>query len=371
MPASRPVVTSPVRRAAGVVPPVARSVGALLTSALVSALVVVTVSLGAASAQEGRRAVVVSDSILAGAESALVARLEEAGWSVTFDAEVNRTTYSAAAVVASHRDELTDTVVLSLGANDGADRETFRRRVDSVLAEVRDVPHVYWLSLHEVRDGYVGANEVLRELERQHPNLTVLDWHSLASADAALTASDGLHLSPAGARAMAGLVGDAATQAPDPTAPPEPASVTPAPAPSELTPAPSQPAPTSDEPPVAEPHTTAPTADPDAGEDAARASSAGGGSADRSTSPWWRGIAGWTAAGFGLVLAVVLAALVVAGTWLGVWSLWSTRRPPAWEVARVRSEAHPAVRAQQRALRIAAAREEAEAALRDGGSQKT
>ena len=171
-------------------------------------------AVGQEAVREDRRVVVVSDSILLGARVPLVSRLSDAGWSVTFDGEQNRTTYAAARVVASHRGAGAGTFVLSLGANDGSDPSTFRQRVASVLAELSDVPRVYWLSLHEVRDGYAEANRVLREAEAAHPNLTVLDWHSLAAADGSLTASDGLHLRPQGASAMAELV--AAAVAADP-----------------------------------------------------------------------------------------------------------------------------------------------------------
>jgi len=299
-----------------------------------------------AGAQE-RRVVVVSDSIAAGARSQLTSALEARGWRVTFDAEQNRTTYSAAAVVASHRAELTDTVVLSLGANDGGDPDTYRDRVESVLAELEGVPHVYWLSLHEVRDGYVAVNEVLRDVARSHPNLTVLDWHSLASADASLTASDGLHLSRAGGEAMAGLVAGAVTS---PATPAPPSSTVPATTPTSAVPATSLPV------------TERPAVDAGAG-----ASDRAEPRANRTGRSGWASLAGWTATGF----LAVSAALVLAGTCLGVWSLWTTRRAPAWASEPPRSPNHPAVRAQQRASRIAEARRLAEASYLNSSMEES
>lgn len=336
-------------------------------------------AVGQEAVREDRRVVVVSDSILLGARVPLVSRLSDAGWSVTFDGEQNRTTYAAARVVASHRGAGAGTFVLSLGANDGSDPSTFRQRVASVLAELSDVPRVYWLSLHEVRDGYAEANRVLREAEAAHPNLTVLDWHSFAAADGSLTASDGLHLRPQGASAMAELV--AAAVAADPGGEPAEhaggADDVPAPPPEAGGPidAPAATAPSGE----AEGSEGAPAVGADPSSAVAAADAAvieGAAGAERTADPagtagrdgprrsaWWRSLAGWTAAGF----AIVLTALLAAGTCLGVWSWWTTRRAPAWVEARVPSENHPAVRAQQRAARIAAARRAAEEAYRARG----
>jgi hypothetical protein len=68
----------------------------------------------------------------------------------------------------------------------------------------------------------------------------------------------------------------------------------------------------------------------------------------------WRSAVGWTISGF----AVVVALLVLAGAGLAAWSLWSSRRSPGPPAPR--SQNHPAVRARQRAERIAAARAEAQ-----------
>lgn len=316
-----------------------------------------------------RRVVVVSDSIAAGAQGAITDTLERGGWTVVFDAERNRTTYSAAPAVAAHLGELTDTVVLSLGANDGGDPETFRERVDSVMAELGGVRRVFWLNLHEVREFYGPANEVLRAAAADHDQLSVLDWHALADASEELTAADGLHLTAAGGAAMAGLVG-AAVLHEEPVEPPTTAP-------------PESPAPTAA--PDVQPAAPADTSDP------TRSEPGGETAADSSTEPAaagssWRRWLGWTVGGF----AAFVAALAGAGLVLAVWSLWSTRPPRrrhGTAVAGValndaavidaaaspagapgladtgrgpRSARHPAVRAQLRAQRIAAAREAAE-----------
>src|SRR5690606_25862232 len=68
----------------------------------------------------------------------------------------------------------------------------------------------------------------------------------------------------------------------------------------------------------------------------------------------WRSVAGWTVSGF----AIVVGLLVLAGAGLAAWSLWSSR--PSVAPATAPSQNHPAVRARQRAERIAAAHAEAQ-----------
>ena len=127
------------------------------------------------------------------------------GWDVVFDAEVGRSTLAGARTVASRRPTPTDSLVVSLGANDAGSLPLFRRRVDQVLAAAGPAPHIYWLTIREVRPYYAPANGVLREAAARHPNLTVLDWNA-ASNGPGLTARDGLHLTPPGARAMTDTV---------------------------------------------------------------------------------------------------------------------------------------------------------------------
>lgn len=295
---------------------------------------------GPVGAQETtRRVVVISDSIAAAAEGPMVAAFRENGWTIDFDAAVNRTVYSAPSVVESHREQLTDSVVVSLGANDGVGASSFRSRVDAVLSRLDQVPRVYWLTIPEVRDVFADANQVLREAEQDHPNLTILDWAGVAAADAARTAGDGLHLTSSGAVAMADLVVGAATQG----------------APTSTTAAPTTAPPTSD-PSTSATVSTVPVSD---GSESSAVPPGDGptgeqGASDAGSSAW-RTVLGWTVGGFALMVTL----LGVAGIGLGIWALWSARAASSGDVDAgppPRSGAHPAVRSQQRAARIAAAR---------------
>jgi len=152
-----------------------------------------------------RRVVVVGDSIILGAKSQMVSAFEQQGFAVTFDAAVSRSTSAGASAVGTHANELTDSLVVNLGANDAGSPALFKSRVEKLLSQTTAVPHVYWLTIRESRPYYPGANNILREMQATHPNLTVVDWNAAAAAPG-LTSSDGLHLTPGGAQAMTDLV---------------------------------------------------------------------------------------------------------------------------------------------------------------------
>lgn len=208
---------------------------------------------GPASAQP-RRVVVVGDSIILGAQTAIAETFGQIGWELIFDADVSRSTAAGAAAVGAHAAELTDTLVVSLGANDSGNTDLFRRRVDDVLAAAGGTRRILWLTIPEVRPYYGPANQVLRDAAATHPNMRVVEWH-VAATNPGMTAADGLHLTPGGARAMAFLLmGAAVTEDPVPALVPPPAE----PTPTEQPPAPAtEPPPT--EPPPTEPPPTMPT----------------------------------------------------------------------------------------------------------------
>jgi hypothetical protein len=283
---------------------------------LVLALVVPapTQSVVPQQAGAGRHLVVVSDSIAAGAERVMTAEFERRGWRVTFDAAVSRNTLEGASVVDSHRAHLDDTLLVSLGANDAGNPTTFRRRVEAVLESARGVRLVLWVSFHEVRDYYATANRVLREVAGETSTMMVLDWHSVASADPALTAADRLHLSPSGASAMTRLVGAAAWG--------EPSRAAPVPAPSTTPPSTAPMSPTGVPSSTGVPTTGAPTTAPStAAPQVAAAVLAPVAASERPRRSRWRSLVNWTASGFALVMGVLAA----AGMLLGAWSLWTTR----------------------------------------------
>ncbi len=254
----------------------------------------------------GHRVVVVGDSVLLGAKSQLAARYDGAGWDATLDMAVSRSTTAGLTAIESHRDKLTDSLVIGLGTNDSGDTDAFRTKVTRVLAAVSQVPHVYWVSIAEVRPYYAAANQVLRDAAAFHPNLTVIDWAGFAGANGSVAGSDGLHLTPTGADEMANLVSFATiigavspvSATPSTTAPTTPTSAT-------TTPATTAPATTA-------PATTAPvtTVTPSAG--------ATQGAPGSTALP----LLGWS---FGIGFTALLVALGVIAAALGAWSFVATR----------------------------------------------
>jgi lysophospholipase L1-like esterase len=210
-----------------------------LLLALVACIAFATAVSGAAPlAAQQRSVVVVGDSIILGAQGPMVAAFTNLGWGINFDAAVSRSTSAGAAAIDSHWMELTDSLVINLGANDAGNTASYRQKVEQILSSTAGVPHVYWLTIREVRDYYPAANQAVREVAAAHPNVTVLDWNGATAGSTGLTSGDGLHLTGAGAAAMTDLVIGAVVnsivpQAPAaaPPAPPEPAPPTAPPAP--------------------------------------------------------------------------------------------------------------------------------------------
>lgn len=297
-----------------------------------------------------RHVVVVSDSILLGAQAPCTSRLQGAGWTVDFDGAVSRSTSAGAEAVSSRSAGLTDSLVISLGANDAGNPATFRSRVDSVMAAAGAVPHVYWITIREVRPYYAPANQILRDAATRYPNLTVVDWHAASAGRDGLTSSDGLHLTPTGANALADLLAAAVTTGSAPAIPAAPAAPAAA-APVEAPPAPVEPAPAAVPSPApveaptttAAPTTVAPTST--VAEEPERVELAGDAVAATVEPSTGLGSAPW--------VLVVLAALV------GAFAL--ARRSPRMPFA-LRSASVPVgpahvSRAQLRAARIAGAQE--------------
>ena len=199
--------------------------------AVVTGPTLAAVGAGAPAGAQPRRVVVVGDSVILGARAPMTSAFESQGWAVTFDAAVSRSTSAGLGTIESHRAQLTDSLVVSLGANDAGNTATFAGRVRAIMDATATVPHVYWVTIREVRGYYGPANQVLRDAAAGRPNVTVIDWHAATAGTTALTAGDGLHLNGAGAARMTELVTGAVlagaasrtappAAAPPPTAPP-------------------------------------------------------------------------------------------------------------------------------------------------------
>lgn len=309
---------------------------------------------------QARRLVVVGDSVILGARSQMVGAFERAGWAVTFDAEINRSTLAGADAVRSRAGELTDSLVVNLGTNDAGNPATFRQRVDAVMAAAGSTPLVYWLTIREVRPYYGPANQVLRDAAERYPNLSVIDWNAATAGSSGLTAVDGLHLTPAGASSMTFLVGSTVLTARMTGGASSTAAPTTAPGPS-LTPAPTRvattavPAAAGAPPSTAAPEPVAPASTTLVTTTTAATQSASARArAVIPTDGGRGGVLGWSV---GLGLAAMVLVLALSGVWIAGWSLLRTRGSaggagPAADPIRDDRSARSRLRAQ----RIAASR---------------
>lgn len=152
------------------------------------------------------RVLVLGDSVPAGAISQFKAALP--GREVVVDAAVNRSTNQGADLIADPLGTDWDVVIVMLGHNDGGSPTAFQPAARRILDQLRDVPRVSWLSIHEVRDYYPGVNDYIEGLTEEYPNLHVADWNSVAAANPDGIAGDGLHLGPKGATLMAALAAE-------------------------------------------------------------------------------------------------------------------------------------------------------------------
>lgn len=148
---------------------------------------------------------VVGDSVILGAEPQLRAAFGD--WSFTMDAAVSRSTTAGLDVLRVRRGEVADIVVVALGYNDGGDVAGWTNAATQVLDELATVPLVVWVNLREARGYYAEDNAALAQLASVRPNVRIADWRAASAAVPPTEfAADGLHLRPAAADAMAGLV---------------------------------------------------------------------------------------------------------------------------------------------------------------------
>lgn len=124
--------------------------------------------------------------------------------------------------------QLGPTVVVAVGYNDFEDQ--YAGNIETALAALKQagVKRALWLTLHAAYHSYLNMNDDIFAAAARHPEMTVVDWNVYALGHPTWFQSDNLHLTGAGAEAMASLIHQALVQlgipvpqkAP-PTAPPK------------------------------------------------------------------------------------------------------------------------------------------------------
>jgi lysophospholipase L1-like esterase len=183
------------------------NVNAALAAVAAIAAVVAPVALGPGVAEaDPAQVLVVGDSLAVGIRPFL--REMIANREVTFDAKAGRTTPQGMEAL---RLELAQyapqTVVISLGTNDGSDPDVFADRVHRTLREVPPGACVVWPAIvRPPRKGeYAALNRVLRAIARQDPRLTVVPWDRMVHKGT-VRLRDGIHPTVAGYRFRAYVI---------------------------------------------------------------------------------------------------------------------------------------------------------------------
>ena len=147
----------------------------------------------------------VGDSVALGAQGAVTAALA-ANFDLRFEASVSRTTADGAGVVTATPAANRRAVVVHMGHNDGADQPIFAPRLQSLVAATAGSELVMLLTIAEAHAYYVAANQTIRSMASLRPGVRILEWGARSISDTSLTGPDGLHLTAAGAQALASMV---------------------------------------------------------------------------------------------------------------------------------------------------------------------
>jgi lysophospholipase L1-like esterase len=184
-----------------------------------AALVITVLALAAATAQAAMPSpvLVVGDSLAVGMKPYLGPQLGTS--EVVWDARSGRTTPEGLVRLRARLRQVTpQTVVISLGTNDGPDPARFAGRIDRALAMIPAGACVVWTDINRPpRKGrYHGLNRVLEQAAAQDPRMVLVHWDR-AVLHKSVSLPDGLHPDAAGfefrSRMVAGAIARGCTAA--------------------------------------------------------------------------------------------------------------------------------------------------------------
>jgi hypothetical protein len=180
-------------------------IGGTVALGLLVALILTCAPAGAASGT----VLVVGDSLGVGIKPFLDPML--GGRDITWDVRSGRTTpQGMVALRAALREVMPQTVVISLGTNDGSDPGRFASRLHRVLRTTPATACVVWPAIiRPPRKGaYAALDRVLRAEARRDPHLIVPGWdHAVMRGSVLLP--DGVHPDDAGFRYRSQMIATA------------------------------------------------------------------------------------------------------------------------------------------------------------------
>jgi hypothetical protein len=166
---------------------------------------------------DDRRLFLLGDSIIDSLDATDYGRTvleKQLGWDITIDAKIGRFAEEGPARVRAHKKDLGQVAVVMLGNNYHGDPVDYRDQMEKVMTELAPVDHVYLCLVEEFRPDRQQVNEVLRAMAAAHPKVRLIDWNTVIGGQKGLNGDDGLHLTPAGAMALAQTIGTALGPAP-------------------------------------------------------------------------------------------------------------------------------------------------------------
>ena len=168
-----------------------------LSSVLAAALLLAV----APAANAAGDTIAIGDSVMLGAESALLKRGIE-----VVDAMKNRQAPTGISIIKEFGRKLPESVVFHLGTN-GAFPLTMCRDILEAVGRKR---HVFILTLAVPRTWEAQNNRRIRRCAASHVDrVTLIDWHRATRVRPEWLAGDGVHLQPLGANGYARLIAKA------------------------------------------------------------------------------------------------------------------------------------------------------------------
>ena len=205
-----------MRNVAAAVPGMTRGLGTrvccgllALLGTLLGMLLLTAASASASASASDSDVLVVGDSLAVGTMPYLAPML--GGRNIISAAKNGITTPEGMSLVRRQLRSITpQTVIISLGTNDGSDAKRFADRVRRTMNLLPADACVVWATIIRPRrkGDYRGLNRVLHAAKRRDPRIVVIDWEH-AVTGGAVYLPDGLHADEAGYRYRSAMIADA------------------------------------------------------------------------------------------------------------------------------------------------------------------
>ena len=166
----------------------------------------------------GNRLLMIGDSITASAAERYGGELCDAlvplGWQVEVDAEPSRFVDFGNQVLDSRLAAKWDAAYVFLGTNYLGDQAAYRKQLEKIVQRLEPTP-VVLLTVTLFDDSRQQVNDAITLVGAEFPNVHVLDWGTIAAANAAtILRGDGHHLTNEGRKALAATVAGVMGEAP-------------------------------------------------------------------------------------------------------------------------------------------------------------